>query len=150
MAVPTDDDNAPDRAKIAVRLLGNTMLRGAIPIAWLQAASRLPGRSLHAGVALWIAALKLKTRVVPLSNLDSMKFGFGRNQKYRALAWLESAGLVSVRWQLGRSPVVTIIDQHRDVAPADEAVERSGTAKAAGAIGRIHARTALSPKGVGQ
>lgn len=109
---------------------GERMLRGAIPIEWLQSAARLPGRSLHAGLALWIAAGQSRTRVVPLSNLDGGRLGCGRNQKYRALAWLEAAGLVAVHRQLGRSPIVTILVAHLPPSASAEAVQRSETAKA--------------------
>ncbi len=105
------------------------VLQGPIPIAWLQAAAKLPGRSLHAGVALWIAASQLRARVVPLSNLDGARLGCGRSQKYRALAWLEAAGLVRVQRRLGRSPMVTIQTLLSTPSAGDEAVERSGTAK---------------------
>jgi hypothetical protein len=37
------------------------------------------------------------------------RFGLDRNAKYRALTWLEDAGLVSVERKLGRAPVVTIL-----------------------------------------
>jgi hypothetical protein len=44
-----------------------------------------------------------------LSNRASQRFGIDRNAKYRALGWLERAGLVIVERQLGRAPVVTIL-----------------------------------------
>jgi hypothetical protein len=45
-----------------------------------------------------------------LSNIASQRFGIDRNAKYRALIWLERAGLVSVERGLGRAPMVTIRD----------------------------------------
>jgi hypothetical protein len=33
-----------------------------------------------------------------------------RNAKYRGLAWLEQAGLVTVERKIGRPPMVTIMD----------------------------------------
>jgi hypothetical protein len=44
-----------------------------------------------------------------LSNVSGHRFGLDRNAKYRALAWLERAGLVTVERKLGRAPVVTIL-----------------------------------------
>jgi hypothetical protein len=85
-------------------------LRGPIPLDWLSTAARLPGKSLHVGIALWFMSELQKSRVVPLSNLTSLCFGLDRNAKYRALAWLEEASLVAVERKLGRTPIVTIND----------------------------------------
>jgi hypothetical protein len=77
-------------------------------LAWLESAARLPGKSIHAGIALWYAADLNRSRSVPLSNIAGLRFGLDRNAKYRALQWLEGAGLISVERKLGRAPVVTI------------------------------------------
>jgi hypothetical protein len=87
---------------------GEPFLKGPIPLAWLEAASRLPGKSLHAGLALWFSAGVMRSSSVPLSNVASQRFGLDRNAKYRALIWLERAGLVKVERKLGRAPVVAI------------------------------------------
>jgi DNA-binding transcriptional ArsR family regulator len=86
-------------------------LQGLIPFSWLAAAARLPGKSLHAGVALWYAACPQTSGVVPLSNIAAHMFGLDRNAKYRALDWLERAGLIKVERKLGRAPMVTILDK---------------------------------------
>lgn len=86
------------------------VLRRDVPIGWLEAASRLPGKSLHAGVALWYAAGLTRSRVIPLSNLAGHRFGLDRNAKYRALTWLEMAGLIVVERSPGRAPLVTLLD----------------------------------------
>lgn len=88
---------------------GERFLKGPVPLSWLEAAARLPGKSLHAGIALWFAAGILRSANVPLSNVSGHRFGCDRNAKYRALAWLEGAGLVKVERKLGRAPVVTIL-----------------------------------------
>lgn len=97
---------------------GDRFLKGPIPLVWLEAAARLPGKSLHAGVALWYAAGLTRSASVPLSNVAGDRFGLDRNAKYRALAWLEGAGLVRVERKLGRAPVVTLVavdpDERRD------------------------------------
>jgi hypothetical protein len=77
---------------------------------WLMTAAQLPGKSLHVGVALWAIGELQNSRVVALSNITSLRFGLDRNAKYRALAWLEQAGLVSVERKAGRAPLVTILD----------------------------------------
>ena len=81
MVARPDAERVPCGAMIVRRLSGHEMLRGPIPIAWLQSAARLPGRSLHAAIALWIIAAQSKTQTVPLSNLDGVRLGYGRNQK---------------------------------------------------------------------
>jgi len=76
---------------------------------WLITAARLPGKSLHVAVALWAVGEMQNSRVVMLSNITSLRFGLDRNAKYRALAWLEEAGLISVERRIGRPPLVTIL-----------------------------------------
>ncbi len=88
---------------------GEGFLKGPVPLGWLEAAARLPGKSLHAGVALWYAAGLSRSAVIPLSNLAGLRFGMDRNAKYRALEWLEEAGLIKIERKLGRAPVVTIL-----------------------------------------
>lgn len=88
---------------------GEHFLKGPVPLLWLETAAKLPGKSLHAGIALWFAAGLMRSAAVPLSNLSGLRFGLDRNSKYRALAWLERAGLIAVERKLGRSPVVTIL-----------------------------------------
>lgn len=92
---------------------GEGFLKGPVPLAWLEAAARLPGRSLHAGLALWYAAGLTRSATVALSNISGVRFGLDRNAKYRALEWLEGAGLVKVERMLGRAPVVTIVVSER-------------------------------------
>ena len=89
---------------------GEKFLKGPIPLNWISTAARLPGKSLHVGIAVWFTASLAKSATVPLSNLASLPFGLDRNAKYRALAWLEEAGLISVERRLGRSPVVTLLE----------------------------------------
>ncbi|MEO1610584.1 MAG: hypothetical protein AAFR90_14910 [Pseudomonadota bacterium] len=89
---------------------GERFLKGPIPLNWLSAAAQLPGKSLHLGIAIWFNASLAKSATVPLSNLAGLPFGLDRNAKYRALGWLENAGLIAVERQVGRSPIVTLLD----------------------------------------
>ena len=88
---------------------GSPDLLGGIPATWLFAAARPPGRSLQVGIALWYEAGRHESHIVPLGNIAAHAFGLDRNAKYRALAWLERAGLVKVERKLGRSPIVTLL-----------------------------------------
>lgn len=85
-------------------------LHGPIPIDWLESAARLPGKSLHVGIALWVYGERASSHFVFLSNISGRRFGLDRNAKYRGLAWLEGAQLVAVRRKLGCSPMVTILE----------------------------------------
>ena len=87
-------------------------LQGLVALPWLEAAARLPGKSLHTGVALWYAIGISQVASIPLSNVYGNRFGVDRNAKYRALRSLEAAGLVAVQRKRGRSPLVTILDRH--------------------------------------
>jgi hypothetical protein len=106
---------APRSARVAKERLprpqgGQHFLKGPIPLEWLELAARLPGRSLHVGVSLWFLGGVHRSRVIPLSNHTSRRFGLDRNSKYRGLDWLEQAGLISVERKLGRAPLVTILE----------------------------------------
>jgi hypothetical protein len=90
--------------------LGAKFLRGPVPLEWLSRAAALPGRSLHVAVAVWFMAGLRKSRTVPVSNVTGLKFGLDRNAKYRAREWLENAKLISVERQVGRAPIVTILE----------------------------------------
>jgi hypothetical protein len=85
-------------------------LQGPVPLDWLSAAARVPGKSLHVGIALWFVSGLQRSHIVVLSNNTIRRFGLDRNAKYRGLAWLEQANLISVRRKLGRAPMVTILE----------------------------------------
>jgi hypothetical protein len=78
---------------------------------WLTQAARLPGKALHLATVVQSLARAQNTKQVALSNLACQVFGIDRNAKYRALAWLNKAGLIAVERKLGRSPIVTILDR---------------------------------------
>lgn len=141
-AKPRAPGRVPRSTMRQCRLEARRHFRGPVPASWLEAAARLPGKSLHAGVALWHAASLARSASVPLSNISGLRFGLDRNAKYRALVWLEGAGLIAVVRKLGRAPVVTLLEASQ-AGPSSanallaralpgsgpEAVERSGTAE---------------------
>src|SRR5262249_18028139 len=88
--LPMKDDASSDDAR-------NRYLNGPVPLSWLKAAARLPGRSLHVGLVLWYAARLSGSADVHLSNTLCLRFGLDRNAKYRALRALGDARLVTVR-----------------------------------------------------
>ncbi len=84
-------------------------LRGPVPLAWLQAAARLPGRALQVGLALWYLVGVTKSTTVRLSSVRLVGFGVDRSAKRRALTALAGAGLITLDQAPGRNPAVTVI-----------------------------------------
>jgi len=85
-------------------------VRGPIPLAWLSAAGRLPGRSLHVGVLIWfLSGLHRGARTVKLTAQWRGSMGLERHAASRALERLQRAGLVEVDRKPGRSPRVTLL-----------------------------------------
>ena len=105
----TRKDPRPRKSPPKLRA-GVQFLKGPIPLDWLCAAARLPGKSLHVGIAVWFLAGLHRSGVISLSNKTSERFGLDRNSKYRGLAWLEAQGLITVERKAGRAPVITIND----------------------------------------
>lgn len=123
---------APGRAPNTQKKPQAPAFRGPVPISWLTSAARLPGKSLHVGLAIWYAAGRLRSQNVLLSNLDAHHFGLNRNAKYRALVWLETANLISVERKLGRTPVITV----RAVMSASDRTDRNNKSAVGGAHDR--------------
>jgi hypothetical protein len=84
-------------------------LKGPVPMSWLAAAARLPGKALAVGLALWRLAGATKSQTILLSTTEVALLGVDRNAKSRALRMLEMAGLISVERRPGRLPRVTIL-----------------------------------------
>lgn len=101
---------APGRASRPQALTASAVLDARIPLAWLRRAACLPGRSLHVGIALWTLVGPKRPLIAPLPNVAVTDFGLDRNAKYRALAWLEGAGLISVERKLGQPPIICILE----------------------------------------
>jgi hypothetical protein len=80
-----------------------------IPLPWVQAACKLPGKALAVALAIWHLARMRKSDTVELSQTRLSEFGVKRWAKYRALAALEKAGLVRVVRRQRRNPEVTVL-----------------------------------------
>jgi hypothetical protein len=90
---------------------GEWFLRGPIPWGWVTQAARLPGRTLHVGLAVWFWAGIQKRATIHFSIAPlSAELGVSRTTAYRALVHLERAGLVSVERHRGRKPNVTLLE----------------------------------------
>jgi hypothetical protein len=53
----------------------------------------------------------MHTQRVQLTNVCGSHFGLDRCSKYRAIRWLEQAGLIKVERKFGRAPMVTLLDR---------------------------------------
>lgn len=93
-----------------------TLLNEPRPIRydWLAEVAKLPGKSLHLGIALaWMAAMRGGPRV-QLGRRVMARFSLSRDACYDGLRRLEAHGLIKV-WRLpGRSPMVTLIEPGSD------------------------------------
>lgn len=92
---------------------GGEFLRGPIPIEWLTAAARLPGKALAVGVAIWFrVGCQPYDADVSICNTLLSRLGVHRVSGYRGLAALEQAGLVAVTRHRGRCPRVKLCEAH--------------------------------------
>ena len=83
-------------------------LKGPTPLVWLAMAAKCPGKSLHVAVVIrFLSGLK-RTPTLQLNTQYLRYFGVDRYSTYRALRWLEAAGLIEVERKSGTLPVVTI------------------------------------------
>jgi hypothetical protein len=88
-----------------------TDLFAKVPLAWAAAAAKAT-KTPKAMVWVLLQHMAWQTKCVtfPLSNAVMAKYGVSREVKRRALAALESSGLILVERRHGRAPVVTLID----------------------------------------
>ncbi len=90
-------------SRIAGRYLKKT------PLDPLQRAARLPGRALHVYLAIRHRCDLRREKTVTLPANYLQTFGIGRDVKRRALAELETAGLIRVERLVGRTARVTLV-----------------------------------------
>jgi DNA-binding transcriptional ArsR family regulator len=69
----------------------------------------LPGKALAVYMVLRLRSRLSGRRSVSLTSTLLARFGIDKNQKARALACLEEAGLIVIRRQNGKNPVVTLL-----------------------------------------
>ncbi len=111
-------------------------LKGPIPLPWLSSAAKLRGKApLSVALAVWFEAGRRRSNEVHLTTAILNRFSVSRKAKYTALNALEKAGLIRVRRQPWKNPIVTIInplggshagDDVRDVtAPPSSALEEN-------------------------
>ena len=90
---------------------GEAFLKGPIPMSWLLAAARLPGRALHVGMLIWFQSGRQRRGDITFSTTwCARQLGTHRNTAARALRGLEGARLVQVKWGTGKAPRVVLLD----------------------------------------
>jgi len=99
----------PTGVKMMERKIVGRFLRGPIPWTWLVEAAKLPGRTLHLGIALWHLEGFQQTGTVKLKPSLCRELGMDRHASYRALRELERAGLILVVRKPGAAAMVTLI-----------------------------------------
>jgi hypothetical protein len=80
-----------------------------LPLAWIRAAAKLPGKAMHVAVIIWYRQHLEKVSEVALTQAKLEYFGIHRNVGYRALRQLELGGLVTVKRAKGRAPRVKAV-----------------------------------------
>ena len=86
-------------------------LKGPIPLLWLTAAAQLSGKApVAVGLAIWFESGRRKSNEVKLTTAILQRFAVKRKSKYSALKSLEEAGLIRVRREPRKNPVVTILE----------------------------------------
>lgn len=96
--------------KVQKKISGE-FLKGPIPLLWLTAASNQSGKApLAVGLAIWFESGRRKSNEVKLTSAILQRFAIKRKSKYTALKSLEDAGLIRVRREPRKNPVVTILE----------------------------------------
>jgi len=90
-------------------LMSVPFLKGPIPMAWLNAAAKLPGKTLNVGIAIWWLAGMSKTTAFKLTRKALDQLGVSREAASDGLKRLEEHGLILVKRSPGQRPTVEIV-----------------------------------------
>jgi hypothetical protein len=84
-------------------------LKGPIPMAWLNMAAKLPGKTLNVGIAIWWLAGMSKTSAFKITSKALDQLGVSRDAASDGLKRLEEHGLILVKRAPGQRPTVEIV-----------------------------------------
>ena len=90
-------------------------LKGPIPMTWLNAAAKLPGKAFNLGIAIWWLANMANSKTVKLTGRALGYVGISRDASSDALKRLEEQGLIRVQRLPGQRPIVEILPIAQDV-----------------------------------
>jgi hypothetical protein len=85
----------------------------AIPWEWVSTAACLPGHAIQVALAIWFLKSVNRSNTVHLGGTALRELGVERQAGYRALKYLERAGLIRCEHARGRRPVVTVLEVPR-------------------------------------
>jgi hypothetical protein len=84
-------------------------LKGPIPMAWLNVAAKLPGKTLNVGIAIWWLAGMSKTSAFKITSKALDQLGVSRDAASDGLKRLEDNGLILVKRSPGQRSTVEIL-----------------------------------------
>ena len=99
-----------------------SFLKGPIPMAWLNVAATLPGKTLNVGLAIWWLAGMSKTIAFKLTRKSLDQLGVSRDAASDGLKRLEEHGLVLVKRSPGQRPTVQILPVAQDATKRENTV----------------------------
>lgn len=105
LVLPRNGQSGPPRHR-----KGERFLCGPIPLAWINIAMNLPGRSWHVATVIWFLAGLQRSSTVKLEYQAARDAGLDRHVVYRGLTNLERARLIDVERGQGRCPLVTLLE----------------------------------------
>ena len=106
---PPDEIPTHGTARTALRPApGEKFVRGPLPLGWVRAAARLPGKALAVGMELWFLSGCARDRTVSVTLARLRRAGMSEDTARRAVRHLEAAGLVSVERGAGRAMAITL------------------------------------------
>ena len=109
IAVDVEECSAATTMKKERREETARFVKGPIPAAWLEQAARLPGKALHAAMAIRYLDGFHGTGTVQMRPSTRNNYGMDRFSCNRVLDHLEAAGLIRVLRKAGAAPVVTVL-----------------------------------------
>ena len=84
-------------------------LKGPVPMDWLSAAGKLPGKAFNLGIAIWWLANMANSKKVKLTGRALGYVGISRDATSDALKRLEENGLILVKRLPGQRSTVEIL-----------------------------------------
>lgn len=90
-------------------------IKGPIPMPWLEQAAHLPGKTIHAALALWYVRSVTRREQFTVKRQTWERLNLTRQAYHRALRDLEAQGLITVERKPGRYPLVTLLDSQRNL-----------------------------------
>jgi hypothetical protein len=88
-------------------------LRGPIPMAWLEVALKLPGKTINVAIALWWRRGMAKGKPFKLTQTALKLVNVERDAANDGLTRLEQVGLIQVERKPGQRPIISILDPTR-------------------------------------